>query len=136
MDKTNQQSVNSGSSISSRIPNEDRPPKISELNCQKIKIRSKSFTSSLIIGLFAVAIANLLIASSESSSRAITWPSQKYSDRHHYSVYLTLVLLDINHHFARCSTLPMIEFSLKKIEFEGKVCSLTTYLLVHRFNKH
>ena len=72
------------------------------------------------------------------SPRAVQLPGhhKSTSDRHHYSVYLTLVLLDINHHFARCSTLPMIEFNLKKIEFEGKVCSLTTYLLVHRFNKN
>ena len=72
MDKTNQLLVNSGSSILARIRNEDWPPEILEFGLSKNNVKSKSTTSSLLVELFASAFANLFIAASEPSSRAIT----------------------------------------------------------------
>ena len=56
------------------------------------------------------------------------------SDRHHSSVDFTLVSIGINHHFARCLRLPIKEFNMRK--FVGNICSLTSCLFVHSFNKH
>ena len=112
--------------------------KFQSLDCQKIEIKSKSSTSSLLVGLFAAAIANLFIASSEPSSRAITQSLQKYLRLRQTSLNMvsifTLVSIGINHPFARCLRLPMKKFNMRK--FEGNICSLTSCLFVHSFNKH
>ena len=49
-------------------------------------------------------------------------------------VFFTLMLIGINHHFARCLRLPIKEFNMRK--FVGNICSLTSCLFVHSFNKH
>ena len=119
MDKTNQQSINSGSSISAGSRSEDWQPDffwiIKKSKSQAIVLPHPWSLDFLRLQL---RICSLLLQ----SPRAVQLPShhKSTSDRHHYSVYLTLVLLDINHHFARCSTLPMIEFNLKKLNLRER----------------